>query len=157
MVSVLHFMVQRGVMPEIVIEQMNGLSSLPRVEAISMFCSKQDHEKLRWAQSEIYEGLKFWPHRYVIEEMEIASSPDRQKWMKSFSLGDVWETCLLFICNNQFCYVLTIICFTLTRNVSQSFLLQNVTSPEYLDSLTVSEARRIVFHNQFLHLGPCLL
>ena len=47
MVSVLHFMVQRGVMPEIVIDQMNGLSSLPRVEAISMFCSKQDHEKLR--------------------------------------------------------------------------------------------------------------
>ena len=47
MVNVLHHMVQRGVMPEIVIEQMNGLSSLPRVEAISMFCSKQDHEKLR--------------------------------------------------------------------------------------------------------------
>ena len=47
MVNVLHYMVQRGVMPEIVIEQMNGLSSLPRVEAISMFCSKQDHEKLR--------------------------------------------------------------------------------------------------------------
>jgi len=73
MVNVLHHMVQRGVMPEIVIEQMNGLSSLPRVEAISMFCSKQDHEKLR----------------YVIAEMEIASLPDRQKWMKSFSLGDV--------------------------------------------------------------------
>ena len=47
MLTVLHHMVQRGVMPEIVIEQMNGLSSLPRIQAVSMFCSKQDQDKLR--------------------------------------------------------------------------------------------------------------
>jgi len=72
MVTVLHHMVQRGVSPEIVIQQMNGLSNLPRVEAISMFCSKQDHQMLR----------------YIIQEMEIAKSTDKQKWIKSFALSD---------------------------------------------------------------------
>ena len=41
-------MVQRGVMPDIVVDQMNGLSSLPRVAAIAMFASKQDVDKLRF-------------------------------------------------------------------------------------------------------------
>ena len=48
LVLVLHHLVQRGVMPEIVVEQLRGLSGLPRVSAVAMFMSKQDREKLRY-------------------------------------------------------------------------------------------------------------
>ena len=47
MCSVLHHMVQRGVNPEIVLQQLNGLADLPRVSAIAMFASKQDIQNLR--------------------------------------------------------------------------------------------------------------
>ena len=33
--------------PEVVVAQMNGLSSLPRVAAVAMFASRQDMDKLR--------------------------------------------------------------------------------------------------------------
>ena len=68
--DVLHHMVQRGVTPELVVEQMNGLSDLPRVSAVAMFASKQDLDKLK----------------YVLEELDIANPGDREKWIKTFSL-----------------------------------------------------------------------
>ena len=68
--DVLHHMVQRGVTPEVVVEQMNGLSDLPRVAAVAMFASKQDLNKLK----------------YVLEELDIANPGDKEKWMKTFSL-----------------------------------------------------------------------
>ena len=68
--DVLHHMVQRGVTPEVVVEQMNGLSDLPRVSAVAMFASKQDMNKLK----------------YVLEELDIAEPGDREKWIKTFSL-----------------------------------------------------------------------
>ena len=82
-------MVQRGVMPEIVVDQMNGLSSLPRMAAIAMFASKQDVDKLR------FENLKFFSSnhlnqttfsRYVVDELDIASPTDKERWTKTFSL-----------------------------------------------------------------------
>ena len=68
--DVLHHMVQRGVTPEVVVEQMNGLSDLPRVSAVAMFASKQDLDKLK----------------YVVEELDIANPGDREKWIRTFSL-----------------------------------------------------------------------
>ena len=68
--DVLHHMVQRGVTPEIVVEQMNGLSDLPRVAAVAMFASKQDLNKLK----------------YVLNELDIANPVDREKWFNTFSL-----------------------------------------------------------------------
>ena len=44
---VLHHLVQRGVTPEIVVDQMNGVCQLPRVSAVAMFSSKSDLDKLR--------------------------------------------------------------------------------------------------------------
>ena len=47
--------------PEVVVAQMNGLSSLPRVAAVAMFASRQDMDKLRsvtiyllWLRVSIY-------------------------------------------------------------------------------------------------------
>ena len=68
--DVLHYMVQRGVTPEVVVEQMNGLCDLPRITAVAMFASKQDLNKLK----------------YVLEELDIANPRDREKWIKTFSL-----------------------------------------------------------------------
>lgn len=70
LVMVLNHLVQRGVMPEIVVNQLQGLAGLPRVSAIAMFMSKQDQDKLR----------------YVIGELEIANPDDIQRWKKVFSL-----------------------------------------------------------------------
>jgi len=70
LVMVLNHLVQRGVMPEIIVHQLQGLSGLPRVSAIAMFMSKQDKDRLR----------------YVIGELEIANPEDKQKWVKVFSL-----------------------------------------------------------------------
>ena len=47
LVMVLNHLVQRGVMPEIIVHQLQGLSGLPRVSAIAMFMSKQDKDRLR--------------------------------------------------------------------------------------------------------------
>ena len=48
LVMVLNHLVQRGVMPEIVVNQLEGLCGLPRVSAVAMFMSKQDQERLRY-------------------------------------------------------------------------------------------------------------
>eukprot|EP00092_Neocalanus_flemingeri_P016263 GFUD01017608.1.p1 GENE.GFUD01017608.1~~GFUD01017608.1.p1 ORF type:complete len:533 (+),score=180.88 GFUD01017608.1:197-1600(+) len=71
LVMVLNHLVQRGVMPEIVVNQLQGLSGLPRVSAIAMFMSKQDQDRLR----------------YVIGELEIANPDDKLRWEKVFSLN----------------------------------------------------------------------
>ena len=68
--AVLHHMVQRGVTPEVVVEQMNGLCRLPRISAIAMFSTKSDLDKLR----------------YVVSELDIAGEDEREKWNKTFSL-----------------------------------------------------------------------
>jgi len=70
LVMVLNHLVQRGVMPEIVVNQLEGLSGLPRVSAIAMFMSKQDQDRLR----------------YVIGELENANPADIERWKKVFSL-----------------------------------------------------------------------
>merc|ERR1711892_1344360 len=70
LVMVLNHLVQRGVMPEIVVNQLEGLSGLPRVSAIAMFMSKQDQDRLR----------------YVIGELENAQPADIERWKKVFSL-----------------------------------------------------------------------
>jgi len=67
--TVLQHLVQRGVDPEIVAHQMNGLCQLPRISAIAMFATKQDLQNLK----------------YVIDEMDIAS--DKKKWAKTFSIN----------------------------------------------------------------------
>jgi len=70
LVMVLNHLVQRGVMPEIVVNQLEGLCGLPRVSAVAMFMSKQDQERLR----------------YIIGELEDVSSGNAVKWKKIFSL-----------------------------------------------------------------------
>jgi len=70
LVMVLNHLVQRGVMPEVVVSQLQGLSGLPRVSAIAMFMSKQDQDRLR----------------YVIGELEIANPEDKKRWEKVFSI-----------------------------------------------------------------------
>ena len=89
MLTVLHHMVQRGVMPEIVIEQMNGLSSLPRIQAVSMFCSKQDQDKLRsdCPLIRLMSSDLVFNYRYIIDELEIANSSDKEKWRRSFAVS----------------------------------------------------------------------
>jgi len=70
LVMVLHHLVQRGVMPEIVVNQLEGLCGLPRVSAVAMFMSKQDQDRLR----------------YVIDELENVNPGDAARWKKVFSL-----------------------------------------------------------------------
>jgi len=70
LVMVLHHLVQRGVMPDIVIQQLQGLSGLPRVSAIAMFMSKQDQDRLR----------------YVIGELEMVSPDEKKRWENAFSI-----------------------------------------------------------------------
>merc|ERR1711915_569915 len=69
-VQVLNHMVQRGVMPEIIVHQLNGLSRLPRISAISMFMSKHDLDKLK----------------YVIDELEMVHPQDINQWKKTFAV-----------------------------------------------------------------------
>lgn len=69
-VLVLNHLVQRGVDPEIVVQQLKGLSSLPRVSAVAMFMSSQDQEKMR----------------YIIGELECVNQGDKDLWKKAFSL-----------------------------------------------------------------------
>ena len=69
-VQVLNHMVQRGVMPEVIVHQLNGLSRLPRISAISMFMSKHDLDKLQ----------------YVINELEMVHPQDVNQWKKSFAV-----------------------------------------------------------------------
>jgi hypothetical protein len=70
LVLVLHHLVQRGVMPEIVVTQLEGLCGLPRVSAVAMFMSKQDQDRLR----------------YVIGELENVNPGDAARWKKVFSV-----------------------------------------------------------------------
>ena len=79
--------------------QMNGLSSLPRVAAVAMFASRQDMDKLRSESQFICSGyvsqsteflqspsMFIFACRYVVEELDIASPADKEKWIKTFSL-----------------------------------------------------------------------
>jgi len=67
---VLNHMAQRGVMPEMIVNQLEGLSGLPRIQAVAMFMSKQDQERLR----------------YVIGELENTYPGYIARWKKVFSL-----------------------------------------------------------------------
>ena len=79
--------------------QMNGLSSLPRVAAVAMFASRQDMDKLRSESQFICSSyvspsteclqspsMFIFACRYVVEELDIASPADKEKWIKTFSL-----------------------------------------------------------------------
>jgi len=70
LVIVLYHMAQRGLMPEIIVNQLEGLCGLPRIQAVAMFMSKQDQERLR----------------YVIGELENTNPGHVAKWKKVFSL-----------------------------------------------------------------------
>merc|ERR1719244_1001955 len=70
MILVLHHLVQRGADPDIVVQQLRGLSGLPRVSAVAMFMSSQDQEKMR----------------YLIGELECVEKTEKEKWIKTFSL-----------------------------------------------------------------------
>jgi len=70
LVIVLYHMAQRGLMPEIIVNQLEGLCGLPRIQAVAMFMSKQDQERLR----------------YVIGELENTNPGHVAKWRKVFSL-----------------------------------------------------------------------
>ena len=87
--------------PEVVVAQMNGLSSLPRVAAVAMFASRQDMDKLRSESQFICSSyvspsteclrlqspsMFIFACRYVVEELDIASPADKEKWIKTFSL-----------------------------------------------------------------------
>ena len=74
-----------------VVAQMNGLSSLPRVAAVAMFASRQDMDKLRSesqfiCSSYVSPSMFIFACRYVVEELDIASPADKEKWIKTFSL-----------------------------------------------------------------------
>jgi len=71
LVTVIHHLVQRGDSPDIVLRQMRGLSSLPRLTAVAMFMGKEDKARL---------GA-------VMEELQcVALQGEREEWANRFML-----------------------------------------------------------------------
>jgi len=71
LVTVIHHLVQRGDSPDIVLRQMRGLSSLPRLTAVAMFMGKEDKTRLR----------------AVMEELQcVTQSGETEEWAKRFML-----------------------------------------------------------------------
>merc|ERR1712130_407804 len=71
LVAVLEHLVNRGDNPEIVIRQVRGLASLPRVTAVAMFMSSEAQSKLK----------------EVLKELDCLAGPgEREVWQKAFSL-----------------------------------------------------------------------
>merc|ERR1719220_2136270 len=71
LVAVLEHLVNRGDNPEIVIRQVRGLASLPRVTAVAMFMSSEAQAKLK----------------EVLKELDCLAGPgEREVWQKAFSV-----------------------------------------------------------------------
>ena len=54
-----------------------------------MFASKQDLDKLRFEYLKFFSSNHFYQttfSRYVVDELDIASPTDKEKWIKTFSL-----------------------------------------------------------------------